>query len=65
MTIRVKMQDVHAAKYCSSGARVWLKHHGIDVLEFVRDGVPVERLEQTCDAFALRVAAIARERSNG
>lgn len=65
MTIRVKMQDVHAAKFCSSGARTWLKHQGIDVLEFIREGVPVEQFEQTGDALALRVAAIARARANG
>lgn len=62
---RVKMQDIHAAKYCSSGARVWLKAHGIDVLEFIRKGVPVERFEETGDEMALRVAAIARARNNG
>lgn len=65
MTITVKMQDIHAARYCSSGARVWLKSHGIDVLGFIREGVPVERFEETGDAMALKVAAIARERQGG
>lgn len=65
MSVRVKMQDVHAAKLCSSGARVWLKDQGIDVLEFIRDGVPVEDFERTGDELALRVAAIARERQRG
>ena len=65
MSIRVKMQDVHAARFCSSGARVWLKAQGIDVLEFIREGVPVEQFEQTGDEMALRVAAIARARANG
>lgn len=59
------MADVHAAKFCSSGARVWLKHQGIDVLDFIRNGVPVERFEETGDELALRVAAIARERQGG
>jgi hypothetical protein len=63
--IKVKMQDIHAAKFCSSGARVWLKAQGIDVLDFIRDGVPVERFEETGDALALKVAAIARERQGG
>jgi hypothetical protein len=61
----VKMQDIHAARFCSSGARVWLKHQGIDVLDFIRNGVPVERFEETGDAMALKVAAIARERQGG
>lgn len=59
------MTDIHAAKFCSSGARVWLKAQGIDVLDFIRNGVPVERFEETGDELALRVAAIARERQRG
>jgi hypothetical protein len=59
------MADVHAAKFCSSGARVWLKAQGIDVLDFIRNGVPVERFEETGEELALRVAAIARERQRG
>jgi hypothetical protein len=65
VTVIVKMQDIHAARYCSAGARVWLKSHGIDVLDFIRNGAPIERFEETGDAMALKVAAIARERANG
>jgi hypothetical protein len=64
VTVIVKMQDIHAARFCSSGARVWLKAQGIDVLDFIRNGVPVEVFEQTGDALALRVAAIARARAS-
>jgi hypothetical protein len=63
--IKVTMADVHAARFCSSGARVWLAHQGIDVLDFIRNGVPVERFEETGDALALKVAAIARKRQGG
>jgi hypothetical protein len=59
------MADIHAAKFCSSGARVWLQAQGIDILDFIRNGVPVERFEETGDELALRVAAIARERQRG
>jgi hypothetical protein len=59
------MADIHAARYCSSGARVWLKSQGIDVIDFIRNGVPVERFEESGDAMALKVAAIARERQRG
>jgi hypothetical protein len=59
------MQDAHAAQLCSSGARVWLKAQGFDVLEFIRDGVPVEEFEKSGDALALKVGAIARERQGG
>ena len=61
MTVIVTMTHVRAARLCSAGAKVWLKHHGIDVMEFIRDGVPAERLEATGDLYALAVAAIARK----
>lgn len=60
--IRVKVEHVRAARLCTSGMRVWLAHHGIDLGAFLRDGVPVEQLEATGDAFALHVSAIARAR---
>jgi len=60
--IRVTVEHVRAARLCSAGMRVWLDHHGIDFGTFLRDGVPVEQLEATGDAFALHVSAIARAR---
>jgi hypothetical protein len=65
VSITVKMEHIRAARYCSAGAKVWLKHHGIDIAEFLREGVPVERIEGTGDAMGLKVAAIARERAHG
>jgi len=64
MSPRVKMEHIRAARFCSSGAKVWLKFHGIDVGAFLRDGVPVERIEETGDALGLKVAAIARSRDD-
>lgn len=57
----VTVKHVRAARLCTSGMRVWLEHHGFDVTDFVRNGLPAETLEATGDEFALRVAAIARE----
>lgn len=60
--IRVKMNHIRAAKMCSRGARQWFERHGLDWSTFLREGLPVEEIEATGDAMALRVARVARER---
>jgi hypothetical protein len=46
--------------HCRAGAKAWFAAHGIDWREFVRDGVPAQRLVATGDAFALEVVEWAR-----
>jgi hypothetical protein len=59
--IRVKVEHVRAARLCTAGMRVWLAHHGFELTPAViREGIAVEEIEATGDAFALYVAAIAR-----
>lgn len=60
--IMVTMRDIRAARMCSSGARRWFAENGIDWTEFLKRGVPVERLEATGDALGLKVAEVARGR---
>ena len=75
MTVIVTM--VHARKstlspgpgrLCAPGIYAWAHRHGLDVGAFAREGLPVEVFERLDDAFAQRLAAIARadaEASNG
>lgn len=58
--ILAHMRHIREAGLCSSGMRAWFALHGFDVLDFIRHGIPVERLEATGDHFALKVAALAR-----
>ena len=64
--IVVTMQHVRAAAMpgvgvlCASGVRAWFALHGLDYRAFLHDGLPLETLEATGDAFALRACAIAR-----
>lgn len=58
--IRVHMKHIWQMHCCSRGARIWAQRHGIDYTKFLREGVPVETLEATGDAFALAVCKIAR-----
>lgn len=46
--------------FCGRGTRAWFARHGIDWLNFVREGVPASVLIATGDAMALRVVEHAR-----
>lgn len=59
--ITVHVRHVRAAMFCTRGMREWLVHHGFDVTDFVKNGMPIEKWEATGDALALRVASIARK----
>lgn len=46
--------------YCVPGLRVFFARHGLNFMQFAREGIPAEQLEGTGDAMALKVAALAR-----
>ena len=60
---KVTMRHMRQAGYCSRGVRAFFTRHGIAWGDFLRDGVPAQRLEATGDAMATRVAQIARQES--
>jgi hypothetical protein len=68
--IRVHMRHARAAKItgrgvlCAPSVRLWFEQHELDYRRFLRDGLPVEDVEATGDAFALRACALAREESS-
>lgn len=49
-------------RYCARGARRWAARLGLDWTDFVQHGIPVEKLEQTGDAMALKLAEFVRSR---
>lgn len=61
-TILVKMVHIRQAKMCSKGARDFFQRHGLDWQKFLDEGLPVEEIEATGDAMAMRVAEVARGR---
>ena len=61
---RVTVQDCRALKYCSRGMRDFFTRHGIDWLQFVREGVDAGELPQD-DAMARDVIAQAKQREAG
>lgn len=60
--VMVRMEHVRAARQCSRGARAFFTRHGLDWERFLRNGVPVELLEATGDAMAIKVCEVARGR---
>ncbi|ULU26585.1 hypothetical protein [Dyella terrae] len=71
MAILVTMRHARAASLsgqkalCAPGVRAWCQHHGIDLHQFVEQGLPIDVFEQLDDAFARRMVAIARAEVTG
>ena len=62
--IRVFMRHVRAAKLCSRGTRDWFAKYDLDYNDFLTNGIPVSKLEETGDALAAR-AVVAAKREAG
>jgi hypothetical protein len=58
----VTMKDIRVAHMCSGGARGFFKRHNLDWSDFLKNGIPAERLIETGDAMALQVVEVARGR---
>lgn len=50
-----------AGVLCAAGIRTWMERHGLNLRQFLDEGLPVEQFEALDDAFAQRLAGIARE----
>ena len=69
----ITMKHVRAARLdgagiaCAPGARLWARRHGIDVRDFLKNGMPIDRAEQLAevDAFAARIVALAKADAEG
>lgn len=71
-TLRIHMRHARAARLdgkpvtCAPGVRSWCAQHGVDLHALATEGLPIEQVEAIDDAFAQRVAQIARqEAANG
>lgn len=58
----ITMRDIRAAKMCSRGTRAFFQRHGLDWTDFLKNGIPAEKLAATGDAMALQVVEAARGR---
>ena len=57
----VRMSHVRAVrpKLCARGVRAWLVANNIDVMDFLNNGIPLNKLQTMNDAFANRVIDVA------
>lgn len=64
MTVTVQHRHLRELGYCNAGSRAFAARHGMDWRAFLRDGIPVESVEATGDAMAIRVANRARQEAH-
>lgn len=57
---RVTINDVRAAGFCAAGLRRWFEGHGLDLKDFLRNGMALEDVVKINDAMAARVVARKR-----
>ena len=63
--MKLTMADCRAASFCSAGVRRYCEQYGVDFLEFVQNGHPIE-LVPADDALLAEAVEKAKERvSNG
>lgn len=59
--VMVRVKHLRMANLCVNGTRDWWSANGLDWRDFVKNGIPADRLAATGDPFAIRVAEIARD----
>lgn len=59
----VRLSDLRAAGVCwRNGGRLFLVRHDLDPRDFLKNGIPAERLLATKDSVAERVVEVSRGR---
>ena len=56
----VRMRHLRKIKMCSHGGRAFAARHGFEWSDFLKNGIPAERLIATDDAMALKAVEAAR-----
>lgn len=63
MSVVVTINDLRAAKMCGRAARPWFERQGLSWNVFITRGYDAEIIRATGDGLALKVVAIAEQRS--
>lgn len=61
----VFMRHIRQAKLCAGGTRTWWKDNGLDWTDFLKNGIPGEKLLATGDPLARRPVEAARAERDG
>lgn len=54
-----RIRHAKSLNYCARGMRAFFKEHGLNYLQFVREGLTPEELLATEDEMAIRVVKVA------
>ena len=60
--IKATIHDCRKLGFCLQQVRRWMSSKGFDFRSFVRDGIDVDKLKATDDAYAIAVASEAERR---
>jgi hypothetical protein len=64
-TLIVRVRHIRQAGYCASGTRAWFERHGLNYMEFLKNGLPAEAILARDDHLGNEVVRMARiERDN-
>jgi hypothetical protein len=58
----VTIQDIRDAGFCARGARRWAAENGWDFADFLKNGIPIEKMEAHGDYFCMTVAQHVRNK---
>ena len=58
----ITVDDVKKAGYCTKGMRKWMTGLGLDIQDFVTNGIDTDDLSEVSDARLQRVIEIAKKR---
>lgn len=61
----ITLKDVRVAKLCSAGAREWFRHHKLDWMDFLKNGIPASKLLATNDELGKKLVESTRKNKNG
>jgi hypothetical protein len=60
--IRVQLSDLAGLAYCRRGTRDFYRQHGLDYMELLTEGTPIEKLESIDDEMVRMAVAAAKQR---
>lgn len=61
----ITLKDVRAANLCSAGARQWFKHHNLDWMGFLKNGIPASEMLATNDELGRKLVDTTRKLKHG
>lgn len=57
----VTMQHAKILTYCSKGMKIWAEEHGLNYINFIKNGLDESVFLEIGDTLALRVVDLARK----